>query len=161
MSLSETVQNWLTSVAQLQVNMSISYILWINHCCSEQQKTDFINPIRLFSVQSQDVELHRSRHWEVTDKNFFSSNIYFFVQNLRRRSRALSKANIKNDLRRNSRTPSRGDIFRVENENKVMRKTIWTDWLLYTAFLNPNGEVGRDDSALPYYFGFLGFFGWF
>ena len=34
----------------------------------------------------------------------------------RRRSRALSKANIKHDLRRGSRTPSRGDILLNVNE---------------------------------------------
>ena len=37
----------------------------------------------------------------------------------RRRSRACSKANIRQDLRRGSRAPSRGDIFQVEDETKV------------------------------------------
>ena len=37
----------------------------------------------------------------------------------RRKSRALSKANIKIESRRGSRAPSRGDIFSIENETPV------------------------------------------
>ena len=44
-------------------------------------------------------------------------NIYKIIS--RRRSRACSKANIRQDLSRGSRAPSRGDIFQVEDETKV------------------------------------------